>query len=126
MRRTSSISLTQKSPGLILNLLLIFQKRARIKKMETTPPKAKKEKRLSKKEKIFIKEYAEHGNGTRAVLAAYDTTDPKVAGAMAVENLAKPRIASRLADAIPDELVIERIHDLLNKKETIWEKDPNT
>lgn len=63
--------------------------------MEPTTTQPKK-KRLSYKEKGFAKDIADGKNGTQAILANYDTKDPKVASVMAVENLRKPRIQEEL------------------------------
>lgn len=54
-------------------------------------------KRLSKKERGFINDYVETGNGVRSALKNYDTDDYKTASAIASENLTKPRILSELA-----------------------------
>lgn len=62
-------------------------------------------KRLSKKEKTFVKAYVETGNGTQSALKAYDTDSAKVASVIAAENLAKPRIQVALQEALPDELL---------------------
>ncbi len=94
--------------------------------MEPLKEKIKKPKKLSRKAKIFIKEMKEHGNGTKAALVAYDTTDENVAAVIASENIRKPQIAAKLADSISDELVSQRIHDLLNKKETVEIYDKET
>lgn len=52
-----------------------------------------KTKKLTLKQQGFIKDYvATNGNGTRAVLNNYDTTDYKTASVMASENLEKPCI----------------------------------
>lgn len=42
--------------------------------------------------KGFANDFIDSGNGTQAALKNYDTVDPKVAGVIAVENLAKPRV----------------------------------
>lgn len=65
---------------------------------------------LTKKQKDFIREYAETGNGTQSALKAYDTDSESVANAIAVENLQKPMIQNAIksiADAIPNELLHE-------------------
>lgn len=87
-------------------------------------------KKLTKKQAKFIEEYLKPGiTGTEAAMRSYDVKSSDVARSMAAENLAKPSIAAKLdsiADRIPDELVAQRINDLLNKKETYWDVDPNT
>lgn len=61
-------------------------------------PKGKK---LSVKQKKFIKEYVSNdGNGTQAALKAYDTDNPEVANAIAVENLQKPLVRDAIEKAL--------------------------
>lgn len=97
--------------------------------------------KLTKKEDTFTKEYIKNGeNGTQAALKAYDTKDPKVASAIAVENLSKPIIIEAIeekkktiAEQIPDELLV-RVHlegleatkIIVLGKESITEPDHNT
>lgn len=64
-----------------------------------------KKKRLSFKEKGFIKDIAKGKTGTQAALDNYDTTSETVAASIASENLRKPKIIEALADAFPDELL---------------------
>lgn len=52
--------------------------------------------KLTKKQRGFIKDYVQTGNGTQSALKNYDTDDYKTAGVIAVENLAKPRILAEL------------------------------
>lgn len=63
--------------------------------------------KLTKKQKVFVEEYAETGNGTQSALKAYDTDSPKVASVIAVENLAKPSIKEALEEALPDSMLLE-------------------
>lgn len=49
-------------------------------------------KRLSKKQKGFVKDFIESGNGTQAALKNYDTKDYMTAAVIATENLKKPNI----------------------------------
>lgn len=72
--------------------------------------------KLTKKERGFVRDYANSENGTQSVLKNYDTKDPKTASVIAVENLAKPRIQQALevvkrslAERIPDDL-LEKAH----------------
>ncbi len=51
---------------------------------------------LTKKQKGFVKDYIDTGNGTQSILKNYDTEDERVASVMAVENLAKPSIREAL------------------------------
>lgn len=49
------------------------------------------------KQKQFVKEYIKgKGNGTKAILKTYGTTDPKTASAMAVENLGKQSVKEEM------------------------------
>lgn len=69
-------------------------------------------KRLTKKEKGFVKDYVATGNGTLAVLNNYDikSKDPEnVAAVMANENLTKPKIQKAIDERLPDDL-LEQVH----------------
>ena len=82
---------------------------------------------LTKKEKGFVKDFVKTGNGVKAALKNYNTTDYSTAGNIASENLNKPKIINAvksLADRIPDELVIERHIDLLNARTILGQLDP--
>lgn len=76
------------------------------------------EKRLSKKEKDFAKEYAKTGNGTQSVIAAkYDVKDENSAGVIAHQNLRKvkvQKVIKSIAEQIPDDLLVEKHLELLN------------
>src|SRR5262245_9790916 len=58
--------------------------------------------RLSVKQRLFVGEYVRSGNGTRAALAAYWTSDPRTANAIASENLRKPAIQEAVADLLDE------------------------
>ena len=88
----------------------------------TDQPIQKPHRKLTKKERLFVREYAKTENGTQAVLKAYDVENPKIAGVIATQNLNKLRIGEavkveikRLADRIPDDLIEEKHLALLNK-----------
>lgn len=51
-----------------------------------------KPRKLTKKERGFVESYVETENGTQSALKHYDVANAKVAGVIAVENLAKPSI----------------------------------
>lgn len=52
---------------------------------------------LTKKQRKFVNEYADTGNGTRSVIeAGYDVKDEDVAAVISVENLGKPKIQEEL------------------------------
>ena len=72
---------------------------------------------LTKKQKGFVKDYVETGNGTQAVLNNYDTKDEHTAAVIASENLTKPAIVKSIQEALPDELLAEKHLALLNKTE---------
>ena len=84
-------------------------------------------KRLSKKQKGFVKDYVATGEGTRSALKNYDldknaavnSKDYKIASAISTENLEKPIIQKAIAAMLPDELLTERHLELLNKREIV-------
>lgn len=53
---------------------------------------------LTKKQRVFVNEYADTGNGVKSALEAYDTEDYSTAGVIAVENLEKPKIIQALKE----------------------------
>ena len=70
--------------------------------------------KLSKKAKGFVKDYIETGNGTQAALNNYDTKDYSTAGAIASENLKKPKIIEAirtLSERIDDDTLYEVLTD---------------
>lgn len=63
--------------------------------------------KLTKKQKGFVKDYIDTGNGVQSALKNYDTKDYATAGVIAVENLEKPKIREALeAHAQPAESMI--------------------
>ena len=62
-------------------------------------------KRLTKKEKGFVKDIAKGETGVQSALNNYDTEDYMTAAAIASENLTKPKIINALEEALPDELL---------------------
>lgn len=58
--------------------------------------------KLTAKQKAFAREYAKTKNGTQSALAAGYGTNEKGASAIAVENLAKPRIREEIARLLAD------------------------
>lgn len=88
---------------------------------------------LTKKQRVFVNEYADTGNGVKAALKAYDTDDYATAGVMAVENLEKPKIIEALAkrgisledaDAVVGHLLVnaEREETQLNAADKIYKR----
>lgn len=59
--------------------------------------------KLTKKEKGFVKDYLETGNGTLAAKNNYDVKNDNTAAAIASENLTKPKIINALQEAFPDD-----------------------
>jgi len=51
---------------------------------------------LTKKQREFVKAYAEQGNGVKAALAAYDVSSYESANSIAVENLQKVSIRAAI------------------------------
>lgn len=79
---------------------------------QNTKTTIKKPRKLSRKQKGFIKDYIETGNGTEAALKNYDTDDRKVAQSIASENLSKPIIQ----DALPDDFLANKHLELFDQK----------
>jgi phage terminase small subunit len=73
--------------------------------------------KLTKKEKGFVHDYLKTGNGTKAALKNYNTTDENTAAAIASENLRKPKIENYIASLLPDDLLAEKHLALLNKED---------
>ena len=79
-------------------------------------------KRLTKKEKGFVKDYVKTDNATFAAKNNYEIQAKdveNVAGAIGSENLTKPKIIKAIAEMLPDELLSERHLELLNKREKV-------
>lgn len=64
-------------------------------------------KKLTHKEKGFVKDIVKGKTGTQAALNNYDTESYGTAGVIAHENLKKPKIISALEEALPDELLAQ-------------------
>lgn len=60
---------------------------------------------LTFKQKGFIKDILEGETGVQAALNNYDTEDYSTAGAIASENLRKPKIINAIEEALPDDLL---------------------
>lgn len=63
--------------------------------------------KLTKKQREFVKEYVDTGNGTKAALEVYDTDSINTASSIASENLRKPNIINAIQEALPDELLAQ-------------------
>ncbi len=71
--------------------------------------------RLTKKEKGFVKDYLESGNGTQAALKNYDTEDENVAASIASVKLRKVKIMEYLEEK--SEKAVSNIYELANGAE---------
>jgi phage terminase small subunit len=69
---------------------------------------------LTKKQKGFVKDYVETGNGTLAVKQNYAPTTDETARVIAHENLTKPNIVKAIEEALGDELLATKHLELLN------------
>lgn len=67
---------------------------------------------LTRKQSKYVDGVVEHGNGTRAVLDAYETNDPIVAKSISSENLTKPYIVKEIASRL-SEGDIDKAHESL-------------
>lgn len=88
-------------------------------------------KKLTVKQKKFVKAYVENdGNGTKAALETYDTTDEKTASVIAAENLAKPSIRDEVDKAmvkhnITIDAAVKPIADGLHATREFYDKEGN-
>lgn len=75
---------------------------------------------LTKKQRKFVNEYADTGNGTQSVIAAaYNVKDNDVAAVIAVENLGKPKIQEELKKLGFDSNNAKRVISEILNDETI-------
>ena len=73
---------------------------------------------LNEKQKKFIKVYAKTGNAKQSALASYDTK-PLTAGTVGAQVLAIPEVQKalqRIADRLPDDLLVRKHKKLLEQK----------
>lgn len=75
---------------------------------------------LTLKQRVFVKEYIEHRNGTRAALIAYDTRDYSTAGMIASENLKKPKVVKTINSILNQEelteaFLVKRLKQIIQK-----------
>lgn len=97
--------------------------------METQMEQQKKLRKLTKKERGFVKDYVLTENGTQSALKNYDTTDYKTASVIASENLDKPRIQVAIEETrktlknalidkeVDEDKIAETIKELLDAKD---------
>lgn len=65
---------------------------------------------LTKKQKGFVKDYIETGNGTQSALNNYNTEDENMAAVIASTNIRKDKIVNAIksiAEQIPEEKLLE-------------------
>jgi phage terminase small subunit len=81
-------------------------------------------KRLTKKQRGFVKDYIDTDNATEAVVNNYNVKDRIVAKSIGTENLTKPyiieevnRVRRTIGEGLADELLIEKHLALLNKQD---------
>lgn len=75
--------------------------------------------KLTKKQRGFVKDYVETGNGVESALKNYDTEDYSTAGNIASDNLKKPKIVEvieSLAERISDDDLIQKHKQFLNSE----------
>lgn len=85
--------------------------------MSTVLQKKSKLRRLSIKEKKFVKDVLITGNATEAAARNYNVKNRHVAQSIGSENLSKPVIANAIQEALSDKLLATRHEELLNKRE---------
>lgn len=73
---------------------------------------------LTKKQKGFVKDYVETGNGSLAAKKNYDVEADVTARSIASENLTKPNIVKAIQDALGDDLLAKNHLELLEQKRT--------
>lgn len=72
-----------------------------------------KRNKLSFKERNFVNEYIKNGgNGTEAVLKAYNTDSPNVSAVIASENLRKPKIKAEIVNLLAENSV--ELNEIVN------------
>ncbi len=81
---------------------------------------------LSKKEKGFVKDFVETGNGVQSALNNYDTESYSTAGVIAHDNLKKPKIINAIQEALPDELLATVHLEGLKASKTYQGKDDDS
>lgn len=77
--------------------------------------------KLTKKQKGFVEDYIKTGNGTKAALAHYNTSDYKTASVIASENLDKPSIQDALEEAGFSEIKAKSVLAGILNSPTIYE-----
>lgn len=81
--------------------------------MPTKTATKKVKKKLTLRQKGFVKDLIETKNGTVAAKRNYNVKSDNVARAIASENLTKPAVIEAIADAFPDDLLAKKHKQLL-------------
>jgi hypothetical protein len=92
-------------------------------------PNGKDITKLTKKEQGFVKDLAVGKTGIQAVKNNFNIKDTNSANAYANKLKKKPKVIKRLlsiADSIPDDLLVKRHLQLLNKEEVITKNNMTT
>ena len=79
-------------------------------------------KKLTPKQREFLKEYLESGNSTEAAMKAYHYTDKKMAAKTGYRNLKKLQITEEIdywlvKKGLTDEKLADKIMELVNNKQ---------
>ena len=77
--------------------------------VDTLQSKPKKKRRLTKKQRGFVKDYIETENGTEAAMRNYNLKSRIVARSVGSETLALPYVRDAIQEALPDEL-LAKVH----------------
>ena len=81
--------------------------------------------KLTHKQRGFVKEYVKGKSGTKAALAVYDTKNENVAAIIASENLGKPQIIDAINKALPDELLADVHSEGLYATKGVYDDEGN-
>lgn len=105
------------------------------------PQRKPRKPKLTRKQKIFVDEFAKTGNGTKAALKAYEIKSPNfvdVAKSIATENLTKPYIIEAteiaqttlkkalIAQGVTPEKIAEKVEELLDAETPIYKNNNST
>ncbi len=82
-------------------------------------------KRLSSKEKGFVKDIVAGETGTQAALNNYDVKDEHSAGSLASQNLGKLRIQEAIEKALPNDILVEIHREGLYATKPFFDKEGN-
>lgn len=70
--------------------------------------------KLTKKQRGFVKDYVETGNGVVSAMKNYDVKDYNTAAVIASENIIKPNIVKAIDEALGDSMLATKHMELLN------------